>query len=172
MHEISGFIKEVVDQTEVNLRRIHALGVKKVGIASLQPLGCLPRVTVVSSFHQCDEAMNAMMNLHNNLLNQVVAKLNNEAKQLTFVYLDYYNAFLSVFKNKGASLGSTRFETPLKPCCEGDCAIVDKKGVKKYTLCKDPKSAFFWNDVHPSQEGWSSVYSVLSKHLSESLIKA
>ncbi|ESQ29334.1 hypothetical protein EUTSA_v10024112mg [Eutrema salsugineum] len=86
---------------------------------------------------------NALVNLHNKLLHQVVSKLNNETEQLSFVFLDYYNAFSSVFMNKRANLGTTKFENPLKTCCE--------------------------DDVHPSQEGWSSVYTVLSKRVNQVL---
>lgn len=65
--------------------------------------------------------------------------------------------------------GSRRFETPLKQCCEGSCAKVDEEGVKKYTLCDDRKSAFFWDDIHPTQEGWRSVYSVLGNTIKASI---
>ncbi|AED90633.1 GDSL esterase/lipase [Arabidopsis thaliana] len=175
--EFPAFIKQVVDQTEVNLRRIHALGVKKIAVPSLQPLGCLPPFTFVTSFQRCNETQNALVNLHNNLLQQVVAKLNNETKQSTFIILDLYNAFLTVFKNKGSNPGSTRFESPLKPCCVGvsreyNCGSVDEKGVKKYIVCDNPKTAFFWDGLHPTEEGWRSVYSVLRESLTASLIKA
>lgn len=84
------------------------MGVKKIAVTSLQPLGCLPSVTMVSSFQQCNESNNAFVNLHNNLLHQLVARLNNETKHSTFVVLDYFNAFLTVFKNKGANLGKKK----------------------------------------------------------------
>ncbi|KAL0729786.1 hypothetical protein Bca4012_025879 [Brassica carinata] len=148
------FIKQVVDQTELNLRRIHALGVKNIAIPSLQPLGCLPRYT---SSQGCNETFNALVKYHNSLLEKVVGKLNNETNHSTFAIIDFYNAFLTVFKNKGVNPGS--------------CGDVDEKGAIKYTLCDDPVSAFFWDGLHPTQEGWKSVYSVLGKVLSASLLK-
>ncbi|CAH2074293.1 unnamed protein product [Thlaspi arvense] len=63
--------------------------------------------------------------------------------------------------------GSKRFKNPLEPCCQGACARVDPKGAKMYTLCDDPKSSFFWDITHPTQEGWRSVYSVLGNPLTE-----
>ena len=200
MQEFPGFIKQVVDQTEVNLRRIHKLGVKKIAIASLQPLGCLPSKTTSSSFKHCNASDNALVKLHNILLRRAVAKLNNETKPSTFVILDLYKAFLTVLKNKRAKtgkfknkmlrnvfflilyrsykffeLGVTRFVNPLKPCCVGitsndSCSNVDKKGEKKYTICKDPKTSFFWDVFHPTEEGWRSVYSVLRENLKAVLI--
>ncbi|CAH8385620.1 unnamed protein product [Eruca vesicaria subsp. sativa] len=161
------FIKQVVDQTELNLRRIHDLGLKKIAIPSLPPLGCLPLYT---SSQCCNETFNALVNYHNSLLEQVVAKLNNETNHSTFAIIDFYNAFLTILKNKGDNPENTRFETPLKPCCEGSCGNVDEMGAKKYTVCDDPESAFFWDGLHPTQEGWRSVYSVLD-NLSTSLLK-
>lgn len=162
------FINQVVDQTELNLRRIHALGVKNIAIPSLQPLGCLPRYT---SSQGCNETFNRLVKYHNSLLEKVVGKLNNETNHSTFAIIDFYNAFLTVFKNKGVNPGDKSFETPLKPCCEGSCGDVDEKGAIKYTLCDDPVSAFFWDGLHPTQEGWKSVYSVLGKVLSASFLK-
>ncbi|KAF8085930.1 hypothetical protein N665_0642s0026 [Sinapis alba] len=176
MTELRGFIKQVVDQTEVNLRRIHKLGVKKIAIASLQPLGCLPRKTTSTSFKQyCNASDNAFVSLHNTLLHRAVAKLNNETNPSTFVILDIHNAFLTVIKNKRAESGVTRFVNPLKPCCVGitsndACSNVDEKGEKRYTVCEDPKTSFFWDVFHPTEEGWRSVYSVLRENLKAVLI--
>ncbi|XP_010490848.1 PREDICTED: GDSL esterase/lipase At5g03610-like isoform X1 [Camelina sativa] len=156
------FMKRVIHQTEVNLRRIHALGVKKVAIPLLQPLGCLPLFAKDSSYQKCSDIINAFVIIHNNELKKVVANLNKETKQSTFMVIDYYNAFLTVFKNKGEKPGSQRFETPYKACCGGLCGSVDKNGQKNYTLCDDPTSSFFWDGLHPTQEGWKSVYSVLN----------
>ncbi|KAG2311360.1 hypothetical protein Bca52824_022917 [Brassica carinata] len=155
------FIKQVVDQTELNLRRIHALGVKNIAIPSLQPLGCLPRYT---SSQGCNETFNALVKYHNSLLEKVVGKLNNETNHSTFAIIDFYNAFLTVFKNKGVNPGDKSFETPLKPCFA-------KAVVGMWMRRVQLMSAFFWDGLHPTQEGWKSVYSVLGKVLSASLLK-
>ncbi|KAJ6314172.1 hypothetical protein OIU78_017767 [Salix suchowensis] len=85
---------------------------------------------------------------------------------------DYSNyiAFMAVFKNKGEKPGSSKFENPLKPCCAGistaySCGSVDANGAKKYAVCDDPEAAFFWDTVHPTQEGWRAVYSALLQEL-------
>ncbi|EFH64885.1 hypothetical protein ARALYDRAFT_894537 [Arabidopsis lyrata subsp. lyrata] len=140
---IPAFTKKIINQTEVNLRRIHALGVKKIAISLLHPLGCIPFISKGFSVKDCKTIINALVIYHNNLLQTLVAKLNKETEHSTFVVIDYYNAFLTVFKNKGEIPGSTRFETPLKECCGGFCGVVDEKGQKNYTLCDEPKSAFF-----------------------------
>ncbi|XP_050243531.1 GDSL esterase/lipase At5g03610-like isoform X3 [Quercus robur] len=95
------FITSVVKQLKVNLKRIHGLGVKKIAVTALQPLGCLPRSTIKSSFQQCNGTENSLVSFHNLLLQQAVAKLNNETKVSTFVILNLYDSFMSVLKNKG-----------------------------------------------------------------------
>jgi len=46
------------------------------------------------------------------------------------------------------------------------CGSEDEStGAKKYTICDDPESAFFWDTVHPTQEGWRAVYSAFQPTL-------
>jgi phospholipase/lecithinase/hemolysin len=54
----------------------------------------------------------------------------------------------------------------LKPCCSGvsseyNCGSVDENNVKKYLVCKNPESTFFWDRLHPTQAGWNAVYNEL-----------
>lgn len=167
---LQSFITLVVYQLTLNLKRIHEMGARKVAVTALQPLGCLPRATVLYSFQQCNSAENTAVNFHNLLLQQAVAKLNNESKSSVFTILDLYTSFTTLLKNKGNHPGNLRFETPLKPCCMGIsreyyCGSMDEKGVKLYTVCNNPESAFFWDSTHPTQAGWHAVYSTLKSTL-------
>ncbi|KAG6638047.1 hypothetical protein I3843_10G008200 [Carya illinoinensis] len=155
----------------INLKRIHGLGVKKIAVTGIAPFGCLPVLTgPASSFRQCNEYYNSFLGFHNLLLNQTVEKLNVETEDCPFFIIDLYASFTSAIKNEG----SIKFENPLKPCClpnvSGDyfgCGKVDENGAKLYTLCENPKSGFFWDISHPSQEGWRAVYSALQATLEQ-----
>ncbi|XP_052176877.1 GDSL esterase/lipase At5g03610-like [Diospyros lotus] len=172
IQDITSFMSRVIDQLSSNLRRIHGLGVRKVAVTSLQPLGCLPRSTVMNSFQQCNETENTAADYHNLLLREAVAKLNNESKDSAFIILDLYGSFTRALKNRGDILGSVKLETPLKPCCIGvsheySCGSVNGKGEKMYTVCAKPESAFFWDMVHPTQAGWRAVYLALKSTLQQ-----
>ncbi|PPS19179.1 hypothetical protein GOBAR_AA01398 [Gossypium barbadense] len=163
-HGFPVFIGRVVNQMKVNLKRIHNLGVRKIAASALQPLGCLPRSTAQFSFEQCNESENALVGLHNQLLAQAVNDLNKETNSSSFFVLDIYNAFWNVFNKKQAHQVSPTFVNPFEPCCVGvsaafSCGSVDENGVKQYTLCSNPKSKFFWDTVHPTEQGWRAVYS-------------
>lgn len=98
------FITQVVNQLTVNLKRIKGLGVKKIAVCGLQPLGCLPPSTFASSFQQCNATQNDLVGFHNLLLQQAVAKLNNETKDTSLLIFDLYSAFMTVLNNKGGKL--------------------------------------------------------------------
>ncbi|KAK7337218.1 hypothetical protein VNO77_17781 [Canavalia gladiata] len=149
------FVGSVVNQIRRNLIRIKGLGVKKIVVGGIEPIGCLPSATSATSFQRCNTTSNGFALLHNRLLKQAVAKLNQESEDhSTFIVLDLYDIFISVLNNDPSKL---------KPCCVGvsseySCGSVDENNVKKYRLCDDPKSAFFWDNVHPTDAGWKTVY--------------
>ncbi|WMV44479.1 hypothetical protein MTR67_037864 [Solanum verrucosum] len=174
VQDIPAFITSVVNQLVVNMKRVNKLGAKKIAVTALEPLGCLPQSTILNSFQQCNATENIAVDLHNSLLQQAVAKLNNETMGSTFVILDLFSSFNSVLASKGVQ-GSTRFETPLKPCCLGisnkySCGSMNVKGEKMYTVCNDPKSAFFWDTVHPTEAGWHAVYTNLKSTLTQKIL--
>ncbi|XP_010244330.1 PREDICTED: GDSL esterase/lipase At5g03610-like isoform X2 [Nelumbo nucifera] len=162
---LPAFMASVVNQLKLNVKRIHEMGVKKVAVTTLQPLGCLPQNTLLSYYRHCNATQNMAVNFHNFLLKQAVQQLNNEVKNSTFL-LDLHSAFMSVFKKRNSS-GNVKFSNPLQPCCVGmdasnSCGSTDQlSGKKKYRVCKHPKAAFFWDLLHPSQAGWHAVSLVL-----------
>lgn len=103
------FITKVVNQLALNLKRIETMGGRKIAVTSLQPLGCLPRETMDTAFHQCNETENTAAIFHNFLLQQAVAKLNNEtnSSKQVFAILDLYTSFNTVIKNKGNLSGAS-----------------------------------------------------------------
>ncbi|XP_010244275.1 PREDICTED: GDSL esterase/lipase At5g03610-like [Nelumbo nucifera] len=169
---LSAFTISIINQLAINLKRIQGQGVKKVAVTAIEPIGCLPQSAASSSYQQCNETNNMAAMFHNLLLQQAVEKLNNETKGSTFMVLDLFNAFMSMFNRQKDHPGIMKFGNLLKPCCVGtsaeySCGDIDENGVKKYTVCENPESTFFWDDVHPSQEGWHAVYSALQISLDQ-----
>lgn len=161
MQGLPSFVAQVINQTTTNMIRIQRLGVKKVVVGSLQPVGCLPQMTAQSSFQHCNDTSNNLVLLHNTLLNQAVTVLNHNNTS-SFVVLNIYESFLSVLNHPTTH----NIQSQLKPCCVGvsseySCGSVDQNNVKKYQVCDEPKSSFFWDMVHPTEAGWRAVYNKL-----------
>lgn len=102
--DVLHLVDQVMDQLATNLKRIQALGIKKVAVAALQPLECLPRVTASNSYQHCDndsDNIATLVNHHNDALSAAVGELNNATTSNTFVILDLYKAFKDVLQGKG-----------------------------------------------------------------------
>lgn len=165
--EINQFTKSLVKEMSVNLRRIHSLGAEKIAVGLLQPIGCLPTFSVISLFQNCVDLFNLVSKNHNKKMLQTVEELNQEIGKPVVITLDLYNSFLSTITTmKKSREENSTLMNPLEPCCAAlsagfDCGKVDDKGEKKYNLCEKPELSFFWDNAHPSQNGWYAVSMML-----------
>ncbi|XP_034703593.1 GDSL esterase/lipase At5g03610-like [Vitis riparia] len=92
---LPAFIVSVVKQLGLDRQRIHDLGVPKVAVLGIQPLGCLPEFTMEYSYKKCNLTGNLAALFQNLLLTSMVEELKPESK---FVVLDMYDAFMSAMK--------------------------------------------------------------------------
>ncbi|XP_019151447.1 PREDICTED: GDSL esterase/lipase At5g03610-like [Ipomoea nil] len=163
---INEFVDSIMKQLCLNLKRIHEMGIPKVAVTAMEPLGCLPLVAFTTgNYPNCDEHTNNITRFYNQMLKQRVDKLNDQTDGSPFVFLDLYAAFMSAMNIEHNHPGKSSFPHPLLPCCFGKCGDVDESGMKEYGVCDDPKMAFFWDLAHPSEQGWFAVYSALKSSL-------
>ncbi|PSR98036.1 GDSL esterase/lipase, partial [Actinidia chinensis var. chinensis] len=113
------FTESVINQLSVNLKLLHGLGVKKIAVTTMEPLGCLPVITASTSYLNCSENENLLAKFHNKMLHQTVKKLNNKSSDNVFRIIDLHNIFLSTLNVQENRTGTSKFENPLKPCCVG-----------------------------------------------------
>ncbi|VFQ62842.1 unnamed protein product [Cuscuta campestris] len=182
LNDVEGFAENLTRQLSENLKRIHEMGIPKVAVTAMEPLGCLPGPAAAASsssssnynthhenYPNCNKIGNRITRFHNQLLRQRVDQLNRHysrrSSRRPFVILDLYSAFTSALNIRDGRPGKSGFEKGLMPCCRGMCGAVDERGNKEYTVCDDRRKAFFWDAVHPSQQGWLAVYSALKPSL-------
>lgn len=175
------FDVKVIDQLEMNLREIRNVGVKKVVMMTMQPLGCLPYMTRTLSYEKCDKPLINDNIYHNTLLKKAVQRLNRETTDSPFHILDLYSAFMSVMNKRGGGAnysGIDKIASPesgnplLEPCCTSTvrnamCGSVDANGVKQYTLCDNPNDVLFWDIYHPTESGWQAISSAMKPSFDE-----
>ncbi|KAK4776504.1 hypothetical protein SAY86_005192 [Trapa natans] len=168
---LKDFITTVVIQLTADVKRIHDLGVSRVLVSNVAPLGCLP---IMASFTgHCLGIINDMADFHNQQLQQAVQGLSSNLSALSpttgFTLLDLHSSFLFALDSKGL------FENLLKPCCattslDHNCGYVDSKtGEKKYSICMNPQTSLFWDWLHPTQAGWDAVFSNLANTINQQL---
>lgn len=111
-NKFAAFVISVIKQLAVNLNRLHGLGAGKIAVTALEPLGCLPRATFLSSFQQCNLTQNKIAVFHNMWLNDSLSRLNNESRDSAYHVLDLYTAFTTALEHKGdvtGNLNTSRF---------------------------------------------------------------
>ncbi|KAK3228473.1 hypothetical protein Dsin_000354 [Dipteronia sinensis] len=166
LQDLPTFTKSIISQLVVNLKSIQNLGVQKIVVTAMEPMGCLPRLAVFSLYKNCNESWNSVSMFHNQILQQELQNLNNASNNSVFVSLDLYSAFMSALKRQANNSGNSEVRSSLEPCCVGvsdkySCGSVDEKGEKKYNVCKNPELSMFWDNIHPTQSGWNAVFSAL-----------
>lgn len=91
---------------EAAIRRVHALGGRKMDFTGLTPMGCLPaeRIGNRDDPGECNEQYNAVARTFNAKLQDLVAKLNKDLPGLRLVFADTYQLLAAVI-SKPADYG-------------------------------------------------------------------
>jgi phospholipase/lecithinase/hemolysin len=88
---------------EAAIRRVHALGGRKMDFTGLTPMGCLPAERV-GNRGECNEEYNAVARSFNAKLQELVARLNKDLPGLHLVFAPTYDLLADVV-DKPANYG-------------------------------------------------------------------
>lgn len=86
---------DVTDRIVDGVKRLQQLGVSKVLVNTLPPLGCAPWQSLRSNYSSCESFGNNVAIIHNNNLREKLGRLEN------VLLLDLYNNFLDLVQNSG-----------------------------------------------------------------------
>ncbi|KAE8655813.1 GDSL esterase/lipase [Hibiscus syriacus] len=132
------------------IKQIYRLGARKLSMASLLPIGCLPvqRTMNIKNPLGCFEERNKVALEFNGKLNATVAKLNEDHPGLTVFFADVYGLFIDLI-TRPLEYG---FEVVEKGCCGTgllETAVLCNR-LSPFT-CPDADKYVFWDSIHPSQ---------------------
>ncbi|OAY83901.1 GDSL esterase/lipase, partial [Ananas comosus] len=157
----TNYIPKIIKQIKRDMKRLRKLGLRKVMVTNMHPLGCTPLFARGLNYTDCLIKANLGSRNHNQALRAMINKL-DPANQ-NFLTLNLNEPFQDiVYQVKGAK----KFKSPNRPCCEsfrtdGYCGQIDEKGSNQFTLCSNPEEYFYWDDAHPTQAGWAAVFESL-----------
>ncbi|GAB2265291.1 hypothetical protein Dimus_000357 [Dionaea muscipula] len=118
------YVKTVINQLALDLKRMHDLGLPKIVVTTLQPIRCLPSVTVVSSYQSCNEYLNGLVRYHNQLLVQHVHELNAQVGKPVFFIFNLYDGFMSALKPDTVYTPVAGLTLNLDLMKDGSCRVV------------------------------------------------
>ncbi|KAK9068941.1 hypothetical protein SSX86_013057 [Deinandra increscens subsp. villosa] len=144
-------IKLVLNFTE----EIYTLGVRRIVVFSLPPMGCYPfvRTLVGGPERRCVDKENDIAQLYNNILKQQLQFWATSFPQSRVAYIDYYNPLISIIENPQ----KYGFDVVDKGCCGTGEVEVAFLCNKLTPTCPDRSKYFFWDGFHPSEEGYKII---------------
>ncbi|GAV85326.1 Lipase_GDSL domain-containing protein [Cephalotus follicularis] len=155
----SVFIKELVK-----------LGVRKIGVFSAPPIGCVPSQRTLGGGidRECSQKANNLAKLFNSKLSSQIDGLSKEFPDSRIVYLDVYNPLLSLIKNPAKN----GFEVVNKGCCGTgviEVSVLCNK-LEEAKTCKNASNHIFWDSYHPTEKAYKILTSQLINKYSSRLL--
>ncbi|CAL4924597.1 unnamed protein product [Urochloa decumbens] len=141
----------LLQQPHLQLLRHHhelyKLGARKIGIINLPPVGCVPRVRVLSPTGNCSDSMNRLAAEFNGALKSLLAGLAPKLPGLAYSLADSYSLTEVTFDDPAAA----GFDNLDSACCGGGRLGAQGACEAGAPLCADRDGYFFWDSVHTTQ---------------------
>ncbi|KAL9669041.1 hypothetical protein QQ045_006582 [Rhodiola kirilowii] len=146
--EYSNFLLE---RAQNFITKIYNLGVRKISLTSLPPMGCLPLERTVNLFHsfECNEEYNSVAAEFNVKLRGLGMYLNEKLPGMKIHFSDLYFLSLQLIQ-KPAIFG---FEVAAEACC-GTGLLEMSYLCNRHSLltCDDASKYVFWDSFHPTEK--------------------
>ncbi|TKY56891.1 GDSL esterase/lipase [Spatholobus suberectus] len=154
---ISGYQDFLLQNLHAFIQRLYGAGARRILVAGLPPIGCLPVQVTISSIipsrhwlqRMCNVQQNTDSQAYNKKLQSHVHLLQSELNGAKVVYFDTYTPILDMVTSP-AKYG---FAQTLQGCCGTGllemgpvCNVLD-------LTCPDPSKFLFWDAVHLTDAG-------------------
>ncbi|XP_021743180.1 GDSL esterase/lipase At5g03820-like [Chenopodium quinoa] len=132
------------------VQTLYGLGVRRIGVTSLPPMGCLPAAITLfgGGSNQCVARLNKDAVSFNSKLNGMAQNLQSKHSDLKLVVFDIYQPLLDIiahpmengfFESRKACCGTGTIETSL---------LCNERSVG---TCSNATQYVFWDGFHPSE---------------------
>ncbi|CAM0901767.1 unnamed protein product [Alopecurus aequalis] len=168
---INAFVRNVTSEIVGNVQRLQEMGVAKVLVNNVPPVGCTPSQTTTRGLARCDRGGNHYATVHNR-------ELKRQLRAMDDVHvIDLNTAFTNIVDPADGQNTevSSFFDERMAPCCEsmdpnGYCGQMgDSDSDFRYWLCEKADKYFFWDEMNPTQAGWENVMEQLQDPIKEFL---
>ncbi|KAK1361216.1 Zinc finger protein [Heracleum sosnowskyi] len=141
------FADLLVQQYTAQLTRLYALGARKVIIAGLGLMGCIPSILSQSTTSQCSEEVNQLVLPFNANTKTMINNLNTNLPGARITFIDIHNMIQDILANPG-SYGFSVLD-------RGCCGIGKNNGqitcLPMQQPCSNRDQYVFWDAFHPTE---------------------
>ncbi|KAE8655236.1 GDSL esterase/lipase [Hibiscus syriacus] len=149
-----GYQRFLLQKLEDFLQKLYELGCRKMVIAGLPPIGCLPvQMTIkfeLQTNRECLEDQNDDAQSYNNNLAQLLPQLQAKLPMSKIVYADIYEPLLDMI-NHPQQYG---FVETKRGCCGSGLVEVSFMCNPSSPVCSNSSQFLFWDSVHPTQQAY------------------
>ncbi|CAO2814217.1 unnamed protein product [Amaranthus hypochondriacus] len=144
---------------------IYRYGARKISLAGLPPMGCLPLERTINLFaiHECNEEYNNVALEFNGKMKNLVNQLNKELPGIHVVFSNPYYLVRQMVK-KPSLFG---YEVSSKACC--GTGLLEMSYLCKIDgrwSCPDADKYVFWDSFHPTEK----TNRILAQHLFKTVL--
>ncbi|XP_019174796.1 PREDICTED: GDSL esterase/lipase At4g16230-like [Ipomoea nil] len=143
------FVTAMISKFRTQLTRVYMMGGRKVVVANVGPIGCIPYQRDINpgAGDDCVSLPNHLAQLFNTQLRSLVTELNSNLDGSIFVYADVYRIVDDIITNYTAY----GFENANSACCY----VAGKYGGllpcgPSSKVCPDRSKYVFWDPYHPT----------------------
>ncbi|XP_050247888.1 GDSL esterase/lipase At4g26790-like [Quercus robur] len=147
------------------IRELYGLGVRKISLTGLPPMGCLPleRALNILDQHECVEKYNKVALEFNWKLNGLVKRLNKELPGLRLILADAYTILYQIIKRPSLY----GFDAVEVACCStGTYEMSYLCSEHNPLTCLDANKYVFWDAFHPTEK----TNHIIVNHLIDTLL--
>ncbi|OMO76347.1 Lipase, GDSL [Corchorus capsularis] len=142
-----------------DIKRMHSLGITRLVVVGVPPLGCMPLVKTLMNEETCVEKYNTLSSSFNSKIQQKLAALRTTLG-MKIGYVDAYGIIQDAVNNpKKYGLTETS-----KGCC-GSGLVEYGDTCRGLSTCPDASKYVFWDAVHPTEK----MYEIIADRAIDSL---
>ncbi|XP_027931205.1 GDSL esterase/lipase At5g45960-like [Vigna unguiculata] len=145
------------------IQNLLAEGARKIVIAGIPPMGCLPLMITMNSPNalfqrHCIDKYSSIARDYNLLLQHQLHKmqlhLNSSASNVKIYYVDIYKPIADMIQSR-KRFG---FEEVDSGCCGSGLIEASILCNKISDVCDDPSKYVFWDSIHPTQKAYHNIF--------------
>ncbi|EOA28852.1 hypothetical protein CARUB_v10025096mg [Capsella rubella] len=150
----------LLTKVESFVQRLYDAGARRITVAGLPPIGCLPVQVTAGSLtsrnflrRTCTEHQNVDSLVYNQKLQRLTSRLSQRLRGSKVLYLDIYSPLIDMVKYPQ----KYGIEETLRGCCGTGFLEAGPLCQPMSRTCADVSKYLFFDSVHPSQKAYSVI---------------
>ncbi|OMO70393.1 Lipase, GDSL [Corchorus olitorius] len=164
--DVKGYQDFLQNQIQGLVKTLYNEGVRRIAIAGLPPMGCLPLLITARLKplfdRTCLEDENRDARAYNAKLVRLIPRLEKSLPGTKIAYADVYTTMMDMM-NHPRKYG---FTTTNRGCCGSGFPYLCSPLTR---ACANPSEFMFWDSIHPSEAAYKALAQALQRKLTKTL---